>query len=253
MVKERPILFSGSMVRALLDGRKTQTRRVVKPQPAPNVPHDGGTRWVFDPTKGLHVPCGTVGHLTVGEKTGLRCPYGKPGDRLWVRETWAYNGQASRNFGPENKRREGYVTYAADGAKITHFFQEGPPLPAPPQVLPDRREGEDDLDCKMRRNSYMERYFRRFRTSIHMPRWASRLALEVTEVRVQRVQEISEADAQAEGLEQARDDPERWLPGRCAYPSWAFRILWDSINGKRPGCSWVQNPWVWAVSFKALP
>ncbi|MBN8472358.1 HNH endonuclease [Corallococcus exiguus] len=83
-VHERPILFSAPMVLALLDGRKTVTRRLLKPQPVPNSPYDGGTKWVHDAHKGLHIPCGTVGHLTIAEKMGLRCPYGEPGDRLLV-------------------------------------------------------------------------------------------------------------------------------------------------------------------------
>ncbi|PTL82491.1 hypothetical protein [Vitiosangium sp. GDMCC 1.1324] len=87
-LRERPILFSGNMVRAILDGRKTQTWRMLKPQPAPNQPNDGGTLWAWLPERGVHVPVGSVGHLSVAEKMGLSCPYGRPGDRLWVRETW---------------------------------------------------------------------------------------------------------------------------------------------------------------------
>ena len=86
--RERPILFNETMVRRLLDGRKTQSRRPLSAQPAPNRPHDGGTVWRLDPRTGRHVPYGSVSHLTAREKMGICCPYSLPGDRLWVRETW---------------------------------------------------------------------------------------------------------------------------------------------------------------------
>jgi len=174
-MKERPILFSGPMVRAILEGRKTQTRRVVKPQPA-------------------HIPgIGTV--LNIDTITGRACPYGNPGDRLWVREAWAH-------------RR----------------WMLGDASPNPTTVY--RADGEDLKGCA------------RWRPSIHMPRWASRIALEVVSVRVERLQDISEEDAKAEGID--------WVIGyRSRIP--LFSALWERINGLG---SWNANHWVWVVEFK---
>jgi hypothetical protein len=271
-VSERPILFSSSMVRALLAGTKTQTRRVVKPMagqqskwltpallssvPAVEMtrlrPEDGGALGVqLEHPKSKGSPLGWV-----------RCPCGEPGDHLWVRETWAYRGQASLNYGPKSRRREGFVTYAADDARVTHYFEEGPVLPCPKQQLPMQREDEDEWEFIARKDEYLTNYFRRMRPSIRMPRWASRITLEVTGVRVERLQAITEADAVAEGVECAvgRDVP----PGMSGVQPWrnylkaeewrssarsSYRSLWESING--PG-SWAVNPWVWVVSFKVV-
>lgn len=263
-MKERPILFSGPMVRAILEGWKTQTRRVVK----------------AEHLRGSMEPGQVLNERTTNDAPRW-CPYVQPGDRLWVRETWAYNGQAYKNYGPEERRREGYVTYAADGAKVTHYFPEGPMLPSPPQTLPARMETEDEVSFENRKNDYYINYFRRFRPSIHMPRWASRITLEVTEVRVQRLQEVSEEDARAEGV--APVIHEEWTaydPETEGYPSFSvepdaetiacrrlenirhhgpkvistakeqFRLLWLSINGLE---SWDANPWTWAISFRVLP
>lgn len=213
--RERPILFSGPMVRAILDGRKTQTRRVVKPQPAPNAPHDGGTTWAYRPSDGRHVPYGTVGHLTVAEKMGLICPYGQPGDRLWVRETWA-------------------VDYVHDGVR---------PASIRPTCSVIYRASEDmpGVARSGRRGKW--------RPSIHMPRWASRLTLAVTGVRVERLQAITQADALTEGTVDTRG---AWGPlsdTDRAGPRGAFEALWNSING--PG-AWDTNPWVWVVEFRRL-
>jgi hypothetical protein len=241
--KERPILFSGPMVKALQVGRKTQTRRVLQNR------HLSGTGW--------QVPNGNADPTAINANLARFCPYGAPGDRLWVRETWAYTGQASLNYGPMAQRRQGYVTYAADGAKVTHYFPDGPMLPSPPQTLPTRRADEDEFDFAERTSDYYRAYFRRMRPSIHMPRWASRLTLEVTEVRVQRLQEISEADILAEGIPPDARGWE-WLgvlpppPAERDGPVAGWQWLWDSINGERPGCSWGDNPWVWAITFKKL-
>lgn len=267
--KERPILFSGAMVRALLNGSKTQTRRVVKPMRGEQAKwlnpdllnaarmgrvmttDDLGWGWQMDHPKG-----GPLGWIS--------SPYGGPGDRLWVRETWAYNGQASRNTGPKDKRREGYASYAADGAKVTHYFSDGPMLTCPNQHLPTRGEDEDEFDHGERKAEYLSNYFKRWRPSIHMPRWASRITLEVTGVRVERLDAITDADARAEGIQRVHgfDVPAAMgqLPeGTWAYPNednlwWtspvsAYRALWTSING--PG-SWTINPWVWVVEFKMV-
>ena len=196
-MKERPILFSGPMVRAILEGRKTQTRRVVKPQPPTafvTVRVEDGTQasWCLRNQSAFDLPESAADWLT------LRCPYGVPGDRLWVRETW---GSCTTN---------GTVCsgYRADVA-----------------LRPEIEAGVD-----------------RWRPSIHMPRWASRLLLEVKAVRVERLQEISEDDAFAEGISGGD-----WL----GNPVGTYRELWDSINAKR-GHSWESNPWVWVVEFERV-
>lgn len=179
-MKERPILFSGPMVRAILAGRKTMTRRVMKPQPDYEL-----VRPVVDRKTGeVHAYCDP-------EPTGLKCPYGVPGDRLWVRECW----------GP----CEGGVCYRAD---------EGP------KVVPD--DG-------------------RWHPSIHMPRWASRITLEVTDVRVERVQDITPAACASEGFDFVVTDG--------LMPRGQFAKLWDALNSKR-GFGWEANPWVWVVDFR---
>lgn len=237
---ERPVLFSVSMVRALLAGRKTVTRRLLKPQPAPNSPHDGGTKWVFDAHKGLHIPCGTVGHLTVAEKLGLRCPFGQPGDRLWVRETWRVSSEG--NHYPSNEKSL-YVEYRA-GA-VAGFGQQ-------------RSKFRVEEDAGLAARAWGKGRSYSWRPSIHMPRWASRLTLEVVSVRVERLHDITEEDAQAEGVERH--------PEACGWlnyePSPAFEevsyhvtardsfaSLWRSINGAE---SWDANPWVWRVEFRRV-
>lgn len=229
MSKERPILFSGPMVRALLDGSKTQTRRVVKPQP--DTAHDGepywfigGYRvWGYRPTPAIPLRAGG---------NPLPCPHGQRGDRLWVRETW--QGPLLQDFETDadadwhtpihihQYQNPAHCEYAADGG------------PAPEYT---------DADDVMRQG---------WRPSIHMPRWASRITLEITSVRVERLQDISDADCVAEGcgaLQAAIGCPMTSAPGET-IPRTMFRALWESINGP---ASWAANPWVWAVEFRKLP
>jgi hypothetical protein len=202
---EHPIIFSGAMVRSILSGTKTQTRRVVKglikqdESPCNIRLYDG--EWQQYGAGGVWLT--------------LRCPYGVPGDKLWVRETWRECGSAQMADGkpiPGLSRYE--VAYRAD-------------------------ESWDEES--------------RWRPSIHMPRWASRITLEVTEVRVQRVQSISNSDARAEGCSNSfYDGYDFSFLAYEATPAIAnFRRLWDSINAKR-GFGWLENPWVFAVSFKRL-
>lgn len=218
---ERPILFSAPMVRAILDGTKTQTRRVVKTQPV-DIDEDGPYTQVLK----------SVGPISFADRKHAVCPYGAVGDTLWVRETW-FSAPGYR-AGDEHVAPIGF---AADGK---------PPHP-----------------------SYSKR------PSIFMPRWASRITLEITDVRVERLQDISEEDARAEGLtgwakgrSWIPDGPplvkygiadSDGLPGSgetdawpwtdwCVSPVAAYAKLWDSINAKR--APWESNPWVWVVSFK---
>ena len=187
-VKERPILFSAPMVRAILEGRKTVTRRVCKPQPSAKA----------------HTTCASGNPMGAWWETGKdinRCPHGKPGDRLWVRET--------HSFVPDPEEPAGYsqVLYAADGQQ-----------------------------------------YGKNRPSIHMFRADSRILLEITDVRVERLQDISRADIRAEGLqcppELASDDVSPNY--RDWYPA-AWRELWESTGG-----DWNATPWVWVVEFKRL-
>jgi hypothetical protein len=194
-VKERPILFSAPMVRAILDGRKTQTRRTVKrhniirlssndefraTSPYP-LARDTGNRYHYVLTEAAHI--------------GLPCPYGAPGDRLWVRETW-------REDSPDDPVR---AIYRADPEN---------------EFLAESLIGF------------------KWKPSIFMPRWASRLTLDITDVRVQRLQDISVEDCRAEGIEYKVEVPTKQQ----------FQRLWDDINAKR--APWSSNPWVWALTFR---
>lgn len=187
-MKERPILFSSPMVRALLAGTKTQTRRVMGNQPT-----EAPTVGAFQVGKGRSyrkdLPRKVV--ATWGEQCCV-CPYGVAGDRLWVRETWA-----------DTMGEPPTAVYRADG----------------------ERHPSSQL---------------KWRPAIHMPRWACRLVLEVTGVRVERLQDISEADAKAEGVDNIR--------AKVPTHRDAYRYLWDDINGFG---AWDKNPWVWVVEVRA--
>lgn len=203
-MKERPILFSASMVRAILAGSKSQTRRVAKPVKHPDFGNP------YDPGALAREPKHVIERA---------CPYGQPGDRLWVRETFAkIDGQTQPWIETDYR------------ATYTHGDRLG-----------------DHLGIK-----------RRWTPAIHMPRAASRITLEITDVRVGRLQEISSQDAIAEGIEPFTDfQPaghwrryDKWtLNSYVSSPVDSFASLWESING--PG-SWDANPYVWAISFKRI-
>lgn len=219
---ERPILFSAPMVRALLAGTKTQTRRLLRAQPSAH-------HWETLPGYELK----RANMISVNDRCAIKfyhsipynpqwdtaldwllCPYGQPGDHLWVRENgWERPSLSQREL------REGADTW--------------PPYEYDAEPIMCWEDGE------------LKRYGWKRRPSIHMPRWASRITLEVTDVRVQRLKDISAGDAMAEG----------W-PGKDATPPihaaspWAwYASLWDDINGAG---SWNSSPWVWAVSFKVI-
>ncbi|MFG8133140.1 hypothetical protein ACEOP2_22250 [Pseudomonas aeruginosa] len=222
--RERPILFSGPMVRAILEGRKTVTRRVMKPQP-------DFLGSMVDP----NTPFKT---LDAGLHARITCPYGEPGDRLWVRETWT----------DVNMCGAPALAYRAD-EDIRDLMEE-------PGFLDDRGAfNYDDPRVKPYPFAcwYAELDQARWRPSIHMPRWASRILLEITAVRVERLQDISEEQALAEGV---RGEPCDHARQACAdIGCWgdtakgAFGFLWESLNGEG---SWVANPWVWVVEFKRV-
>jgi hypothetical protein len=210
-MKERPILFSGPMVRAIREGRKTQTRRVMKPQPAQDDVGDGLIVFRYPATKPTEPHFRWVATRRPHEVCPYFetfCPYGVPGDRLWVKEAWQHEDTCC------DDHRCG---------QPTHIYHKAT------EVAPDT--------------------FASWRPSIHMPRWASRIDLEVTGVRVERLQEISREDARAEGVEPR-------IPGQLTAASldeylYAFRDVWDSLNGKR-GSGWDADPWVWVIEFRVL-
>ena len=211
-MKERPILFSAPMVRAIIEGRKTQTRRVVKPVGNDDafVLLDYGTGfWPYRSDDG-------ESSITAdGNEAPHYCPYGQPGDRLWVREAFhGYHWDQPR------------AVYRADG------------------------------ECQRVRTQIESYEVGRWTPSIHMPRWASRITLEVVCVRVERLNDISEKDAIAEGI--AYDDSipfnGPWFASQgdaqgYGWPKDAYQDLWESINGAG---SWAANPWVWVVEFKRV-
>jgi hypothetical protein len=207
-VRERPILFSGAMVRAILDGSKTQTRRVVLPQPPEWIDSFGYS--CFTPKgsiSGRGYWKGVPGDEGPGEKF-YPLKYGKLGDLLWVRETL-------EQFG------DGSWVYAADQCPIE--------LDADDARVPAMV-------------SWAHHQQREVCSSIHMPRWACRLVLELTDVRVEKLQRISHEDALAEGID--RCNSSSMLMARERY-----QLLWDSLNASR-GYSWDRNPWVWVLSFR---
>jgi hypothetical protein len=230
-MKERGMLFSPPMVRALLDGSKTQTRRILK---------DTGLYAIDASIHGMEVATRELDRLA------MNSPYGQPGDRLWVRETWgnvAFSLDESgerQTWSPDrpataihempygNGYYSGHVIYRADG----EF-----------EWCDD--DGDGEKSC--------------WHPSIHMPREASRIDLEITGVRVDRLQDISEADAIAEGVRGLErylaggtdsEDPDSGLEaGMILDPRFAYQMLWESING--PG-AWDANPWVWVIEFRRV-
>lgn len=227
------MIFNGEMVRAILDGRKTQTRRIMKNQPAGDYPDtpalirsvDGGFQW--------------YGHY--GESSIFNCPFGAVGDRIWVRETWGVVSHELDEDGriqpwsPDrpatdihempfgNGYYSGHAIYAADG-DFTWGDDDG---------------YEDGRSC--------------WKPSIHMPRAACRILLEITCVRVERLNNISQEDAQAEGMELTGWRPTYSDPdsgGEVWTPYDNFAQLWESIYGEE---SWKANPWVWVIEFKVVP
>lgn len=191
---ERGMIFNGEMVRAILDGRKTQTRRPANPS-----------------TANLLDLQGQFPH----KKYNISCPFGAVGDRIWVRETWAEAGASA----PDLK------LYRANyPAHVPTHYENVPPA--------------EDV---------------RWTPSIHMPRWASRITLEITGVRVEQLKSITEEEARSEGVARLRDGFwKHYLPGWTQHQLSArgsFATLWDSIYGSG---EWDRNPWVWVIEFKRI-
>ena len=211
-MKERPILFSAPMVRAILDGCKTQTRRVIIPDP--KLVHC----LVVNFDEPAYVESARLFRNREANAQGqIACPFGTVGDRLWVRETHSVSHGSSSFGGDYHSSCE--VTYRAGGFKRLAY--DGPHSADPYQKAFERQRGD-------------------WRPSIFMPRWASRITLELTAVRVERVQQITMGDAVAEGIlgdnYMARDN---------------YRELWNSLNAKR-GFEWDSNPWVWVIEFRRI-
>lgn len=203
--KERPILFSGPMVRAIREGRKTQTRRIVKPQP--RIVH------------AIHNDASIVtNRIFRNGDQRIHCPCGQPGDWLWVKETWR-TLDSLEHVNPSNLRPGAPVEYRVGGHNVNGF------------------QGETLIGMG------------RWRPSIFMSKWMSRVILEIVSVRVERLNDITEDHAKAEGVEDSipcgcLDNGTSECSSRCR-----FKSLWESING--PG-SWDLNPWVWVVEFKEV-
>lgn len=227
-VRERPILFSAEMVLAILEGEKTQTRRVMKTQPTgePRSSEDwarglanGGTRFdrvitEADIQSKAERLRGRVFPFTQAGRDSLvsyPCPYGYAGDRLWVREAFFDHG----TMGGLATKLEERVEYRA-----TEWDRKG-----------DAGGG--------------------WKPSIHMPRWASRITLEITEVRVERLQDITREDAIAEGCTGWGAQDFTTMEWDGEYPEQEYQQLWDSLNKAR-GCGWDVNPWVWVIGFRRL-
>ncbi|MEM5294200.1 hypothetical protein VSR82_07640 [Burkholderia sp. JPY481] len=220
-MKERPILFSGAMVRAILDGRKTQTRRVVTRE----LKNPGWTSYVYFPPhpsypdrRGVAIECGP--DYPDDDSDKVYCPYGDPGDRLWVRES--FWGCDAPGYGD-----------------------------TPCVVYDDEWHGKEYRPEEIR--PWAPKFGRI--PSIHMPRSCSRITLEVIGVRVERLQDISEDDARAEGAYLFPGEGGGWKFGRGEqeYDSAveAYQHLWDSLNAER-GFGWDKNPWIWIIEFKRV-
>jgi hypothetical protein len=237
------MIFNAEMVRAILDGRKAQTRCVMKPQPEPCPPPRGGNWWPSNVFKTmLHIEEEMQnGKGGWGGLVGDACPFGDVGDRIWVRETWGVVSHELNEDGriqPWNPDRpataihempfgngyySGHAIYAADG-EFTWGDDDG---------------YEDGRSC--------------WKPSIHMPRAACRILLEVTGLRVERLNSISQEDARAEGMELTGWRPTYSDPdsgGEVWTPYDNFAQLWESIYGEG---SWQANPWVWVIEFKVVP
>lgn len=215
-MKERPILFSGAMVCALLAGTKTQTRRALNARSLDLL--DAAAK------------CGECHEL--GDTNPIRpndmacyvqfCPYGQLGDRLWVREAWTHDARSLEECRAAHEDLMGGMSYG--------------PYYRATEAAPDTLK---------------------WRPSIHMPRWASRILLEITDVRIERLQDISESDAEAEGCDRLTWNGQPGAADLIDWPlkttdrPWAngYALLWESINGDG---AWAANPWVWAVSFKRV-
>lgn len=218
MSTERPILFSGEMVNAIFEGRKVQTRRIVKPQPVEHDFQNGGVHFSFVPPqtqKGyLAIACHVI---KKGDTAYVKMPFGHPGSHLWVREG----------------------LHRPDGDPWLYRADNQPVVVAK----------EDETAMLVWAHHKVQDYC----PSMFMPRWAARITLEIVNVRVERLESISEEDAKAEGVTlEPCTHPDCGPGSRCAADSYrgAFAVLWNKINGKKH--PWGSNPFVWVIEFKRV-
>jgi hypothetical protein len=219
--KERPILFSNLMVNAILKGKKTMTRRVIKPQPIYTTTMND-IKW-YSWKDRMFTMRGMQDNIVP------LCPYGGPGDLAWVRETW----------------------------RVDAKYDQLPPSKLPKNVIVDHAASLNII------NESLFSYPGRWRLPRFMPRWASRMTLKIASVRIEHLQDISDEDAIAEGIERVGGkyscNPwKNYLKGKpgemlqdCSSPTRSFQTLWDSINFQR-GYSWEVNPLVWVIEFKII-
>lgn len=234
-IKERPILFSAPMVRAILSGQKTVTRRTLKVQPRIDA---SGNFCVGRSNYGQDI----YGKPVTKHFVSSDCPYGQPGDRLWVRETFALLGNED---GCCIDWQDNLIK--GDERSAARIYRAScPPGDYGLNQIPAKADWKPDTEA-------ME-YDGAWRPSIHMPRWASRILLEITDVRVERLQDISEDQAKAEGVRLYTDHAELgdwWhvegIETYSADPRKSFELLWTSVGG-----DWNANPWVWVVEFKRV-
>ena len=237
-VKERPIIFTGESVRSIFAGTKTQTRRIAKfvPRDGANLAFSGMSAGHFDtgvPSSGHVLYSRGRGGVWQQRTEPLHCPHGAPGDRLYVKETHRFEVFSNERFYND---ADGYsrstetIDVASDPGDRVWYEADGDP--------PKNLEGWTSK-----------------RSPLYMPRWASRLTLEIVDVRVQRLNDISEEDARAEGVDAwinsfKGGDTYHQNSLLGAYPTTAFARMWDAINGKRH--PWASNPWVWAITFRRV-
>lgn len=224
-MKARGMIFNSEMVRAILDGRKTQTRRIVKGT-------DGAVKfckeWDINGEE-IFVVLGEKDHTGMNPVFGaISCPFGAVGERIWVRETFQgplFDYEQMESYLEDSSKFEKpeFCQYAADGKPAPEYY---------------------DADDNLRHG---------WRPSIHMPRWASRILLEIIDVRVERLREISQADAEAEGVGKLKKGFwKNYQPGWTEFQLTArgsFATLWKSIYGDE---SWYADPWVWVIEFKRI-
>ena len=246
-VKERPIIFSGEMVRVILDGKKTMTRRVVKSGFINNYKHAHIIKQSSDKRREgkAYFYDKPVGGMVLSSQL-VSNPYGKVGDHLWVRETWiqGYDDPLIESEGDDENAVS--IIYKADGKEEYRTCSA------------ETAENWGDFSA--------DSEIVGFKSPIHMPRWASRILLEITDIRVERLNDISEADAVKEGIRnynfEMEDSPDTYVgythlqkdDGKSTLyktPAIAFERLWDTLNAKK-GYPWSSNPWVWAIEFKVI-
>lgn len=243
---DHPILFSGHLVRAILDGRKTVTRRPVRESG-----HcQDADAWCWDPDRGMWESGIEADHGMYGHGEWVKCPFGRPGDRLWVRETWATCAAVSPSTDAPLPVTNGdrlieEPTTWVDEKGRTRWRYDGKVVVYRATTEVEFCDGDGFMGDNADRSDMP-----RWRPSIHMPRWASRLTLEVLDVRVERLQSITEEDAAAEGMD--GDCPIGHIPAYQKGPlAYHFAQSWDAIYGKGPH-AWDANPWVWRVEFRKV-